>query len=79
MMSCSRQSVEDLRGLAPHLVEQRLGLAEAARDQLGRARPTRAVRADRGDDDQDAVLREVPPVAERDVAARPPLRARRRT
>ena len=62
------QLVEHALGLFAHLVEQRLArLGEAARDQLGLAAPRSRSRRERRDDDQDAVLGEVPPVAQRDV------------
>ena len=54
--------------LLAHLVEQ-LGvrLREPARNQLRLARDGAVGAGQRGDDDQDAVLREVAPVAQRDV------------
>src|SRR5438093_7279708 len=54
--------VEDLPGFLSQLVQQRLRVAEAAGDQLGRGARLGAVRADRGDDDEDAVFRKMPAV-----------------
>src|SRR5512132_2869862 len=59
--------VEDASRLAPELVEQRAWIAEAACDQLGLTAGRRPVFADRCHDDQDPVLREMAPVADRDV------------
>ncbi len=61
---------EHAAGLAAQLRRQRLGLlAESARDQLRRSCQHRfAVRArERRDDDEHAVLRQPPPVAQCDV------------
>ena len=54
-------------GLVARLLEQRVGLGEAARDDLGRRDLAAVLRPDGGDDDEDAVLGEVAAVAERDV------------
>ena len=62
-----QELLQDALGLDAHLVEQRLGLAEPARDQLRRARDLAVRPAERRDDDQDAVLGQVAAVAERDV------------
>src|SRR2546429_3786843 len=56
--------LEHTRGFVAHLVEQRPGVREAAGDQLGRAAARAAVgTGERRDDDQDAVLGEMAPVA----------------
>ena len=68
MTPCCASSDRTFCGLGPRLVQQRPRLDEPARDQLGR-RGVAAVRVrQRGDDDQDAVLGQVPPVAESYVA-----------
>ena len=58
------QPAEDVLRLAAHLAHQLVRLGEPARDQLGCERE--AVR-ERRDDDEHAVLGEVPAVAQRDV------------
>src|SRR5205823_12355292 len=61
--------IQDAVGLLAHLRQQRVGLGEAAGDQLGRPGRGAAVRAaQRRDDDQDAVLGEMSPVAQSYVA-----------
>ncbi len=63
------QLADDAVGLGSQLVEQLLVVADAARDQLGRRDLAAAAVRERDgrDDDQDAVLREAPAVAQRDV------------